>query len=307
MQTRLVYVRGTGAGNCPPQMQLRMAVAARLGYDPFSATAARTVIARIEEKSGELRARVELVDDESASQGARSLTGPAERCSELVRAIALSISIAIDPENAMLAQDNPAPREPNAVLEPTRTARAAVAPPVVSEPDTNRQRASSKASIRVFSGAGLHWTTGAGPSGAPGADWFLGARHGMLSLSLEQLVDSRTSKSAGTGSIHVAFVLGSLVPCLHWGNAMLCGTGSYGMILASASGLTHDSSDTGNYTALGGRVGWETPLLGRLWGGLHAGLFAPWHPIRLKTTENVPLWTAPSVGTSFGFRLSAHY
>ena len=79
-QTRLVYVLGAGASACPPQMQLRMAVTARLGYDPFSATAPRTVIAAIEEKSGQLEGKVELIDDEPQVKIALRLAHSLENC-----------------------------------------------------------------------------------------------------------------------------------------------------------------------------------------------------------------------------------
>ena len=150
-------------------------------------------------------------------------------------------------------------------------------------------------------------TNGAGPASSLGVDAFVSGRYGLVSLGLEPRIDGRSSKDALNGSVHVSFLLASLVPCVHLGYATLCGTGTLGVVRASASGLARVSSDTGNYSALGGRVGWDMPLLGRLWGGLHAGIFAPWHPVSVKTRENATLWTAPKVGTVFGFRLSAHY
>lgn len=306
-QVRLVYVRGAGANDCPPQMQLRMAVAARLGYDPFAATAPRTVIAQIEENASELEGHVELIDAENVSQGARRLAAPLDRCSELVRAMALSISIAIDPESALLAHDEAASTEASAEPEPTRTARAAVTPKDEESESAEIQQSTPATPIRFFSGAGIHLTNGAGPSSALGTDGFVGGRYGSISLALEPRVDGRASEDVENGTVHVSFLLGSVVPCWHLGYATLCGMGTFGVVRASASGLARVSSDSGSYTALGGRVGWDMPLLGRLWGGLHADVFAPWHSLNLKTSENDTLWTAPSVGTLFGFRLSAHY
>lgn len=306
-QVRLVYVRSAGTKGCPQQMQLRMAVAARLGYDPFSATAPRTVIAQIDGNVGELKGHVELIDDENVSQGARQLTAPLDRCAELVRAMALSISIAIDPESALVERNETGPREANANPEPTRTQRAALTPKSEEAAPVEVEHGAPPTPIRFFSGAGLHVTNGAGPSSAFGAAWFVGGRYGRFSLALEPRVDGRASKDVGDGSVHVSFLLGSLVPCLHLGYATLCGTGTFGSVRASASGLVRVASSSGNYTALGGRLGWEMPLVGRLWGGIHADVFAPWHPLSLKTHENATLWTAPSVGTLLGFRLSARF
>jgi len=306
-QARLVYVRGAGASVCPQQVQLRMAVAARLGYDPFRATAMRTVIAQIEEKSGELVGHVELVDEQNVSQGARQLTAPAERCSELVRAMALSISIAIDPESALLAREDPAPLDDSEKPEPTRMQRAAVATENEEPREIEAQPPpSAPKPIRFFSGAGVHVTNGAGPSSALGTDAFLGGRFGAFSLSVEERIDGRSSNGAIKGGVHVSFWLGSIVPCVHFGYATLCGTGTFGVIRASSSGLARDSSDTGNYTALGGRVGWDMPVFGQLWAGLHADAFAPWHTVSIKTSGRT-LWTAPNVGTLLGFRVSAHF
>src|ERR1700690_511548 len=98
---RLVYVRGQGAEQCPEPMALRVAVVARLGYDPFSATASKIVLVGIEKKGGELRARVDLANAEGSIQGVRELSAPLEHCFDLIRAMALSVSIAIDPAGAL--------------------------------------------------------------------------------------------------------------------------------------------------------------------------------------------------------------
>lgn len=82
-------------------MQLRTAVIARLGYDPFSATASMAIIAEIARIGDTLLGKIVLLNDESSSQGVRELNAPHDRCSDLVRAMALSISIAIDPEAAL--------------------------------------------------------------------------------------------------------------------------------------------------------------------------------------------------------------
>jgi hypothetical protein len=44
---RLGYVKGAGAGDCPEQMELRMAVSARLGYDPLNLNASKTIVAQV--------------------------------------------------------------------------------------------------------------------------------------------------------------------------------------------------------------------------------------------------------------------
>jgi hypothetical protein len=87
---------------------------------------------------------------------------------------------------------------------------------------------------------------------------------------------------------------------------MLCGTGTFGTIRASSSGLKTDSSDTGAYTALGGRLGLDIPISNRWSAGLHADAFAPVHPVTVKTNERV-LWSAPNWAGLLGFRMAVHY
>ena len=43
--SRFVYARGEGAELCPDEAQVRLAVAARLGYDPFFPSAEKTIVA----------------------------------------------------------------------------------------------------------------------------------------------------------------------------------------------------------------------------------------------------------------------
>jgi len=97
-RARLVYVREAGAEQCPGEVDLRLRVVARLGYDPFSPQASRVVLARISAGERELRGSVELVDERGISSGKRTLGSHPESCDELARGMALSISLAIDPE-----------------------------------------------------------------------------------------------------------------------------------------------------------------------------------------------------------------
>jgi hypothetical protein len=72
-QARLVYGRSEGADVCPDESELRKAVAARIGYDPFFPTAPRTVVVTIATRGNHLSASVQLFDDGAHSQGARVL------------------------------------------------------------------------------------------------------------------------------------------------------------------------------------------------------------------------------------------
>src|SRR5204863_2165770 len=94
---RLTYVRAVGAEQCVDEEGLRRAVAARLGYDPFFPWARVTVVAHVRKDVGAYRAEVTLVDEAGVSRGKREITSPGDDCAPLGAALALTISIALDP------------------------------------------------------------------------------------------------------------------------------------------------------------------------------------------------------------------
>src|SRR5262249_14357059 len=108
---RLVYVREAGAEDCPDEEVLRAAVRARLGYDPFFPYAPATLYAEVGRKDDVYRAHVKLVDEKNVVRGARSLEHRGGVCADVIDAMALSMSIAIDPRSLV---GPPAPHPPEA-------------------------------------------------------------------------------------------------------------------------------------------------------------------------------------------------
>lgn len=98
---KLTYVRGPGAEACPDESELRRAVAARLGYDPFFPTAPQAIVAQIHARARPdgrrgYRGDVQIVNEHGIVRGERALETKSEDCAEMVRALALGISIAVD-------------------------------------------------------------------------------------------------------------------------------------------------------------------------------------------------------------------
>src|SRR5262249_18357643 len=104
--------------------------AARLGYDPFFPWAKVTVVAHVRREGGVYRAEVTLVDEQGVSRGTRELSSQGDDCTPLVGALALGISLALDPlslpgkpsapEPPANAPEAPAePGKPGAVSTPT--------------------------------------------------------------------------------------------------------------------------------------------------------------------------------------------
>lgn len=234
--SRLVYVKGAGAEACPEPMQLRTAVIARLGYDPFNVTASRTIIAIIERAGDKLRAKIQLVNDESSSQGVRELDTPHDQCGELIRAMALSISIAIDPDAALGPREKPASTrespEADAAPEPKQPAL-----PIAGEsPEDNPPPASQVPAYRnqFFAGMGGQVALGQAPATELGAHLLFGWQGSGFSWSFEGLYDPyRWSVERGT-EVGAEFLLASAVPCVRMGLMSLCAVGSAGMVRAAA-------------------------------------------------------------------------
>ncbi len=175
-KARLVYVRGSGTTGCPAEIDLRLSVVARLGYDPFSPQASRVVLARIERRRGALAGVVELVDDAGVSSGRRELGAAKRRCDELARAMALSISLTIDPERALAAH---ARAHVGAVGFPVLPAEPAAAEPVTGSLPHRAQE------LRLFAGAMGVGAEGLLPTFALGGSAYLGLGWRSLSLQIE--------------------------------------------------------------------------------------------------------------------------
>src|SRR6185369_6255773 len=105
-----------GAERCVDEEGLRRAVAARLGYDPFFPWAKVSVVAHVRKDPGAYRAEVTLVDEGGVSRGTRALSSEGDDCAPLVGALALSISLALDPLS--LTRSAPPPEEPKRAPPP---------------------------------------------------------------------------------------------------------------------------------------------------------------------------------------------
>lgn len=94
---RLVYVRGPGAEGCPTEQEVRAAVRARLGYDPFFPWAHETLVVEIAGAAEGFRVQLQLIDADNRLEGARGLSVRQRDCAAAVDALALTISLTIDP------------------------------------------------------------------------------------------------------------------------------------------------------------------------------------------------------------------
>ena len=310
--SRLVYVRGPGAEDCPDRDAVREAVKKRLGYDPFFPNSDKTIIARVVRDADKLRGEVELVDEHGTQVGKREFSAERAQCDQLVRAMALSISIAIDPKSAetyaegpadVLAPD-PAGNRPNPQLDPDSvptpsTSVAASAPP--------RAAAPARPSSKVW-----HWSAGLGatvqfaslPEVALGATAFAGLGTGAWSIALEGELDAPvTSEQQGVELRSKSSAL-KLLPCGHWHSLKACQL----TVLRwhSATGNASGLGGTATALGLGARVGFELPL-SPTFGALASGdlLLTP-RPVRV-VSEQTELWKMPLFSGALAIAAILHF
>ncbi|HWA72980.1 MAG TPA: hypothetical protein VG937_11615 [Polyangiaceae bacterium] len=313
---QLSYARAEGAESCPTTAELRKAISERLGYDPVDANASQIITVIVERVSDGFRARVELISDGS-SQGLRELSAHGT-CAELVSAMALSVSIAIDPERAELGAAAPPPTSPRpapgardsaaaATVPPTPPAPVAVAPAVAvmprtppSDERTEPQRARLVLPIDYSLSAFAELSSGLSPGTAAGASLQLRGRHGLFSLALQARLGIPSGVDAPeVGRVRSGLLAVVLAPCVHWGPGFGCALGLFGEVWAGASGVSDPRTDLAAYSALGARLGLDWPQRS-IWGiSLQVDALRPLTPVSIILNDETA-WSAPPLAVAFG-------
>jgi hypothetical protein len=272
---KLTYVRGAGAQKCPNEAQLRQAVAARLGYDPFFPSAPKTILAEVSGTSNGFRSRVAIVDEQGVTLGERSLDTKGEDCAEVVRALALAISIAVDdldptpkpPAPSTPPPPAPAPEPPPIAAAPPPPPAPVPPPPPAPPPVTYELAAGGHVSFRLApaTSAGIHLRAGFG--------------YRMFALGLEGTFELPASSALeGGGRIQTTTYTASAVPCLRASSAVapfacaLLAIGSFG---GGGVAIATPRDERAFYAAAGGRIGVRLPVAGPLAVVPHVDVLAP--------------------------------
>jgi hypothetical protein len=260
--SKLVYIRGAGAEACPDEAALRKAVAQRLGYDPFFPSAQKTVVADVTRAPGSYHAKVQIVGDGGALRGARELTTKGDDCTELVSAIALAISIAIDDIDAEERNAEP-PTAPAVAEEPEPTPPAEPAPPPPPPPVTFRSKRVQQRQADLSASIGPTLSFGTAPAAAVGASLAATLGYGFVAARASfraELPASDSFSPGGTVSAHS--FMGTLAACLRAALPFFCAGGGVGAISTTTSGIARGSSDIGPLVAVVGTAGVRLPLGG---------------------------------------------
>jgi hypothetical protein len=289
---RLDYTRGPGAESCPAESGLRLEVARRLGYDPFTPDARAHLAVTITDQGDKLTGSAQFTGDGRASPWSRAFPGREDDCAALISALGAEISYQLDPFVVP-----PAPVAPSPPPAPAPALPSTPPPPAPASPPP------SPTGARAELTAGARVTAGAAPGVAFGATLGGGLRWPAFSLSIEVRVDAPASDTvtAPAGARVRTFAAGgALIPCGHLGPMFGCGVIAASAVSGSSEGVDMPRSDVGPYVGAGARIGLEAPLSSRFAIRLLGEGLASVRSVRL-ILDGAEVWkTAPlsgSVGT----------
>jgi hypothetical protein len=265
---RLVYVRAADAVSCPDETAIRNAVSKRLGYDPFFPAAKNEVFAEIVRTERGFRATIKLVDDANVTRGERTLDTASRDCAGLTEAMALTISLALDPLSMTHPPTLPSPDTNVAGREEHHEEAAPPDAHVAHRAGSSElHRAAAKASraertrVTPFVAIGALVADGVAPTIALGGELVVGVRAGHFSIALggRALAPASRSTEAG-GTISVWRVEATLAPCAHLGPMFACAVVAAGAMWASSFDIVSPRSDSTAAARLGGRIGVLVPV-----------------------------------------------
>jgi hypothetical protein len=288
---RLIYSRPPEAATCPDEEAVRAAVAARLGYDPFFPWAPTTVVVDVTRTDSRFRADVRLIDEHGLVRGARHLETKGSECTDLMAAMALTISIVVDPLSLTSASPVPQSEDSTTTLPVADPPQPPPSAPVMTPLQPPPPAPPLPDPIHAYAGAGVLGSVGTAPAVSFGGDLLVGVRQRALSLEVDVRGELPASRALAAGTVQTERLIGSLVPCLHLGVSLFCAVGSVAWVHASGSGLTEDGGGSAIAGALGVRAGVELRLgpIVRIRGyaDLLAELFPP--QLQIGTTNVYPL------------------
>lgn len=276
---------------------MRDAVATRLGYDPFRPIASTTLTAEIRREKGIFRGRVRLVDEAGVERGARDLESRADDCRDLTAAMALSMSIAIDPlsvtrpDRPVGSVSAPPPADEQPAVDDALRADAVAAPPASPPPAADLPSASPSARgeggdpPRFVLGAGGHVAFGIAPAAAIGFRISTEIATRRYAVALEGRFDlPASSDTAEGGRIRTSLAGGAIVPCVRIPLAWACGVVLVARVAAEAVEVTAPRSDGFLFLGAGARLFGSVPLPQDF--GIRIGGDVLAHPVPFELTVN---------------------
>jgi hypothetical protein len=272
----LDYRHPAGA-SCPDEPELRATIAARLGYDPFAATATRHVVVIVEPRGPALVGRFEIRDSSGVVIGRREIESSERDCPELISSLAVAVAIGIDPLSITRLSPSPSP-------SPVPLPVPALSP-----------------SPSLVTSLGAAATLGVTPEPHVAILAAVGVRLGDLSGAIEFRGDLPSrSPAGGRGSYVTTLHLAQAPLCLHRGVIGLCLLPSAGVFRARGEGISAPADTSRFHAALGVRAAFDLPLGTPTWSArIFVDLQTPLTRPKILLDEQ-EIWTGPPFTGALG-------
>lgn len=309
----LTYERQRGAERCPDEAELRDAVSARLGYEPFRDDAPQHVRTVIRAERGGLLATVDVFDAAGEQVGQREIRSRTRDCEELARGVALAISVAIDPVSLLgpgpVAAVDPVPvpvpvPDPVPVPVPDPGTGGESEPEPEPEPEPEAQ-SEAESESETDAGAGdrrvvvaldvlVGWEVV--PKVRPGFGLRVNIDRGWLGseLALRGWVPAEVGAESGDGRVSAYQLDVRALGCVVGSGFRGCVGGFAGLMPARGSGVPNAQRGLGVVAGVAASVGYDLGLGERVLLGARVGLDVPLLQPSLRLS-NAEVWQGAPV------------
>ena len=254
----LHYELGDGAGDCPTRQSLRAKVSERLGYDPFRPASSGAVEVRIRARGARYTGAVKLVGLGERLDGERRVQAEVRGCDELIDALALTVSLALDPD----AVDRV--KRPRRGRDMRVGARPRWGP--VSRPAPRPLAPLKEASAGELVGGGWAMSArtglvaGTSPGVSPLAQVGVSYRGPSLGAGLELRAELPTPVEREGGEVGGNVLAVAATGCVRWGVLRGCAVATVGALMLHSDGVLNARSTALFYGSAGARMGLSLPL-----------------------------------------------
>jgi hypothetical protein len=245
---RLSYQRGPGTEACPDEAGLRIEVARRSGYDPFTPDARARLVATVMRQGSEIVGALQFYDDAGAPGWSKAFPVRANDCGTLIAAMGAEIEYEFSPALTGPPPAAPAPGIPS--------------PPLGSSPPPPPPPAPEPFRPVELSAGGLI-SAGFAPDIAIGATLGGGYRWRVFSLAAELRFTAPASGSVAAlpgARVSTVSIGGAVVPCARIAPVFGCVVLSLADVFGSSTGVDVRRNASGAYVGAGLRAGVDAPM-----------------------------------------------
>ena len=290
-QVVLDYVLEDGAGGCPGRGALTRGVKGLLGYDPFVEDGQGRVLVRLSAQGLRHVATLRVSSPEGEFGGERRVEARVRACDEMIDAIALTVSLALDPEAVERVKR---PRRSSAWTERRRPRRGSVSSPPSTRAAPPEAEAEGAPLEPWWLGVSGGLSGGATPALAPRVGASARYAQPWWSMGAELHVDIPLQHEVVDGAISGQCLTLTLSACLRWRWLSGCLLARGGVLMLSGHDYPDAQRAVAPYGAGGARLGFETPLNEGLSLALNADVEFPFWEIRARVGQRVP-WSVSAV------------